>query len=519
MEEKKRFAINMVATIVAFIVNLGINFILSPYIIENVGVDAYGFVTLANNFVNYTSLITIALNSMAGRFITIEIHKNNEKEANKYFNSVLVANLIISAVLIVPTIIMVFFLDKIINIPENIVLDTKVLFGLVFFNFAFGIINTTYSIATFVRNRLDLSSRRNIESYVIKAVILIVLFTFFSPRIAYVGIASCAVSLFLIICNIRYTKKLLPEIKVNIKDFEVSKILTIMKSGVWNTVTKLGQILSDGLDLLICNIWIDSEAMGQLSVAKTISGVISNLLASVSSIFQPNLTICYAKNQIQELIRELKMSMKVTGLFANIPLTYLLVFGSVFYTAWVPNQNIQLIQILTILTVQGEVISGVITPMYSIYTVTNNVRADAIIRVVTGFINVLIVFLLIKFTSLGIYAVAAVSIITGTLVNVTFVPIYIAKKCLKVKWNTFYPITIRYVATSVGLIIILLGIKMLVDKLGLTYSWITVIETAGVTGIIGLIINYIFLFSKEEKGQLIGAIKGFISKKKGVKNS
>ena len=70
--------------------------------------------------------------------------------------------------------------------------------------------------------------------------------------------------------------------------------------------------------------------MGQLSVAKTLSGVISNLLASVSSIFQPNLTIYYAKNQINELIKELKMSMKVTGLFANIPLTYLIVFGSIY---------------------------------------------------------------------------------------------------------------------------------------------------------------------------------------------
>ncbi len=506
MEDKKRFAINMVATIVAFVVNLGINFILSPYIIENVGVDAYGFVSLANNFVTYASLITIALNSMAGRFITIEIHRNNIKEANKYFNSVLVGNLIISLILLIPTIIMVFFLDKIISIPNEIMLDTKILFGLVFFNFALSIINTTYSVATFVRNRLDLSSRRNIESYIIKAVILLILFTVFSPKISYVGIASCVVSIYLILCNIKYTKKLLPEIKVSIKEFEIKKILTIVKSGIWNTVTKLGQILSDGLDLLICNIWIDSEAMGQLSVAKTISAVISNLLATVCSIFQPNLTIYYAKNKINELVKELKMSMQVTGLFANIPLSYLIVFGSIFYTAWVPSQNIELIQILTILTVQGEIISGVITPMYNIYTVTNNVKVDAIIRLVLGFVNVAIVFLLIKFTNLGIYAVAATSIIIGTLINVTFVPIYVAKKCLNVKWNTFYPIILKYIATSITIIAILYMIKIFIDSYNMTYNWYLVIITAFITGIIGLAINYLLLFNKEEKSQLKNVI-------------
>ncbi len=512
IENKKRFAINMIATFLAFIVNLGINFVLSPYIIENVGVDAYGFVTLANNFVNYASLITIALNSMAGRFITIEIHRDNIKEANKYFNSVLFGNFIISIFMLIPIAIMVVFLDKIISIPNEIMLDTKILFGLVFFNFALSIINTSYSVATFVRNRLDLSSRRNIESYIIKAVILLILFTIFSPKISYVGIASCIVSIFLILCNIRYTKKLLPEIKVSIKEFELKKILTIVKYGIWNTVTKLGQILSDGLDLLICNIWIDSEAMGQLSVAKTLSGVISSLLSTISSIFQPNLTIYYAKKQINELVNELKMAMRVTGLFANIPLSYLIVFGSIFYTVWVPNQNIELIQILTILTVQGEIISGVITPMYGVYAVTGKVKADAIIRVVIGFINVAIVFVLIKFTNLGIYAVAATSIITGTLINVTFVPIYVAKKCIGVKWNTFYPIILKHVGTSIIIIAILYIIKIYIDSYNITYNWYLVIITAFISLIIGIIVNYL-LFNKEEKKKIKNKIYNLIKRK------
>ena len=73
----------MIATLIAFAVNMGINFFLSPYIISNVGMDAYGFVTLANNFVMYASLITIALNSMASRFITVELYRNNKEEANE----------------------------------------------------------------------------------------------------------------------------------------------------------------------------------------------------------------------------------------------------------------------------------------------------------------------------------------------------------------------------------------------------------------------------------------------------
>ena len=510
MSNGKRLAINMIATIVSFIVSMGTSFFLSPYVIEQVGVDAYGFVSLANNFVNYASIITLALNSMAGRFITIEIHKGNKEQANKYFNSVLIANLIISFTLLIPATILVIFLDKIINIPINLTLDTKILFGFIFLNFALGIINTTYSVATFVRNRLDLSSKRNIESNIIKAILLLVLFTFFTPRIQYIGIVACVVSSYLVIWNIWYTKKLLPEIEISKKFFEFKKIIEIIKSGIWNTITKMGQILADGLDLLICNLFIDSVAMGQLSIAKTLSGVVSNLLGTISSIFQPQLTIYYAKNEMENLLNELKTAMKVTGMFANIPLSYLIVFGSLFYSVWVPNQNIELISILTILTVQGEIISGVITPMYCIYTVTNKIKVDAIIRLIVGFVTVALVFIAIKTTNLGIYAVAATSIILGSIVNITFVPIYVAKKCLKIKWNTFYPLIFRYIITTMVLIVILLISKQfIVNK-----TWLTVFLTVFLTGIVGLICNSILLFTKNERKNLIEFLLKFIKRGK-----
>ena len=62
-----------------------ISFFLSPYITKALGVEANGFVTLANQFVGYISLITIALTSMASRFISINIFKKNYEEANRYF--------------------------------------------------------------------------------------------------------------------------------------------------------------------------------------------------------------------------------------------------------------------------------------------------------------------------------------------------------------------------------------------------------------------------------------------------
>lgn len=53
----RQLIINMAAQAISFAVSLGISFFLTPYIVENIGVEANGFVGLAKNFTGYVSII------------------------------------------------------------------------------------------------------------------------------------------------------------------------------------------------------------------------------------------------------------------------------------------------------------------------------------------------------------------------------------------------------------------------------------------------------------------------------
>ena len=96
--------LNFVTSIISMIVSLGISFVLTPYLIENLGKEAYAFYPIANNFVSYMTIITMTLNSMASRFITIEISRQNKKKAQEYFSSVLGANIVLASLLLIPMI-------------------------------------------------------------------------------------------------------------------------------------------------------------------------------------------------------------------------------------------------------------------------------------------------------------------------------------------------------------------------------------------------------------------------------
>src|SRR5699024_7143031 len=78
----------IIITGAAFVLNYLINLILTPFITDSVGTEAYGFVSLAKNCAQYASIITIALNSYASRYIALEFHNGNLTQSNIYFSSV-----------------------------------------------------------------------------------------------------------------------------------------------------------------------------------------------------------------------------------------------------------------------------------------------------------------------------------------------------------------------------------------------------------------------------------------------
>ena len=118
MSNQRRSLINVVCSLLVFTTNLFINFWLSPFVIEHIGVEANGFISLANNFVMYAALITGALNSMTSRFITIEYVKENFEKANLYYNSVFWGKLVVTAILLIPATIVVLKLESFVQVPH-----------------------------------------------------------------------------------------------------------------------------------------------------------------------------------------------------------------------------------------------------------------------------------------------------------------------------------------------------------------------------------------------------------------
>lgn len=495
MREKKQLAVNMIANVVNLFANLGISFFISPIIVSKLGTESYGFVTLANNFVNYISLITIALNSVSGRFITIKIHQEDYKGANIYYNSVLVTNIIFCVILFVPSVIFIGSLERVINISSTIIWDVKILFSLVFASFYISVIGNVYYVATFAKNRLELAAARSTVLNVFRAISLISVFTMFTPNIIWMGIVSLLVAVFTVLTNIRYSRKLLPELKLNIKEFQISAVKELLSSGYWNTISQVGQILLNGLDLLLTNLFISPQLMGVVSISKTIPDILASVAGTLVSAFAPSFTILYAQGRKKELLQEIKQSIKIVGLILGIPFGGWLAFGKEFFMLWMPTENSQLLYQLSVLASLTLFVNGGVSCIYNIFAVTNKLKVNSISLICSGVINTLVVFLLLKTTNLGVYAIVGTSVIILILRNL-FVSIpYAAKTCLGQKWYYFYGDVLKIMVSTLGVYVIGFLIKQII----LVDTWWKLIFAGCVVAVVSMIIEYFLLLNRQER--------------------
>lgn len=493
----KRLSINIIAQLIAFAVNIGIGFFLTPYIVKTVGSTAYGFVGLANNFVSYIQILTTALNSMAGRFIAISYYKEDYENVKKYYTSVFFANLFLSLVISIPCTLLLIFLNRVVDVPSSILFDVRVLWILIFGAMIVSIIGSIFSNAAYVKNRLELVSLRNIESHILRAVILIGAFSLFLPKVWYVGLATFISGVYVIFVNMYYTKKLIPMVKIQKKYFDFSKIKELVSAGIWNSVAQLGNVLSTGLDLLITNLFVGAGPMGIVAVSKTIPTYIQSLFVTVASVFAPQLTISYAKDDNDGMKSQLLFATKLMALFASVPVSFVIVFGKSFYQLWTPTQDAGTLAMLTIITVLEYPISLVVYPLENIFATLNKVKILSIITIITALCSCGSVFVLLQFTD-NVYfkmlIVVGVSTFFNIIKNGIVVPVY-CSKLLNIELAYFGKVILKSIFSTAIITLIVYAISLIVT----VDSWMKLILAVLAVAIFGLSLNYIFIFSKNEK--------------------
>lgn len=497
-----RSFVNVFSGIAALAIQLAVSFFLSSYLVATVGEVANGFTQLANNFVSYASLITLAFNSMGSRFMATAYHRDDAGLASRYYSTLAVCNIVLCALFIPLAIYVVLNLQSIVSLGNANLLDVQVLFAFVFVNFFASMFVSLIFSATFVTNRTYIQNAVNLLRNALNAAVLLFVYSHFVSRVSYVSMVAFALTALSFPVGLIVKRKIMPEVVFKPKLFSWETLKALTSSGIWNTVNQCGHMMMTGLDLLLANWFVGPVAMGLLSVAKTVPSALSSLATTLNGNLEPALVISYAKNGTEGAFDRLKFDVKLSNYILSVPVAVFCAFAPAFYALWMPSLDSISLSVLSLLTLAAIIPWTGPQVLYNVFTATNKLKVNSVAFFISSVMNVLIVLVLVTHTSLGVYAIAGVSSLITIVRNLVVVAPYTAR-ILGLKWHVFYKdATMSLCSCAVAYII-----AILLQRLLYAGGWITFV----VLGICSCALSWAALafvvFNKKERLKVMALVK------------
>lgn len=428
---------NLSANIVYFVANILIGVFLVPFYIDTLGIAAYGIIPLATSLIGYVGVLTDSLNSAMSRHLTVDVQSGDAGRANRTFNSALFG-MTRAILLMVPAIIIVAIIAPMVfGVAQEHILDATWLFLSIGAAFLLRSWSSSFTVTLYASNRLDLINLINSINVIVQVALIIGLFSMTTPSLALIGIAYLLGAIVAMIVTLVLFRRMNVGITVRPDQYDGRRFREMAEMGGWIIVNNLGSLLFLSVDLLIVNYLFGNVAGGEYAIALQWTILLRAMATTFISVLGPVILIAYANKQMEDIITYSKSAVKLTGIGMALPVGLICGFAPNILGLWVGDEFAFLAPLLIIL-ISHLVINTAVTPLFLVYTAFNKVRAPAIITLMGGIGNVLLVFLLAATLGWGIYGVAAAGLIGLTIKNFFFTPIY-AAMVMQIPLRTFYP--------------------------------------------------------------------------------
>jgi membrane protein EpsK len=432
---KKQFPINIFSNLVFFALNILIGIWLIPYLIKRLGVAVYGLVPLALSINEYMSVATTSFNSAVARFLTIELQKKDDGEANRIFNTALWSSLFFLLFILPFVIAGIVFSPRIFNIPPGYEYASQIFFMAMVGVFYVYVLNSNFSISSFAFNRFDLRNIVRCSDVAIRALAIILLFSLLSARLWFVGIAYLGGALAALTGSIYFWRKLTPALKIRFSSFDKHRLGDITHMSGWVLIDQIGTVLFLSTELILVNKLCGSEAAGQYAVIFPWVILLRAMVDMVSSTLTPMYFTYYAKREIENIVVLLKKSIKFLGLALAAPIGAICGFAPSLLSIWV-GKNFAGLSPLMWLLIGHLIVSLAIMPVFAIQVTFKKVHLPAIVTLLMGMTGIIMAPFFVQKLGWGMYGVAFSMVTAYLLRNICFSSLYVAK-ILNVKWYVF----------------------------------------------------------------------------------
>jgi O-antigen/teichoic acid export membrane protein len=395
-----------------FIIQLGVAFLLTPFIIHSLGERLYGFWTLVGTFIGYYGLLDMGLAGAVSRFLAKAIGGKNHPEINKIYNTAFILFSCIGIVAILLTFVVViispFFIQNqqdaslfqavilILGINVAISFPIRVFVGVLNAQMEFQLVSIIQLVGLFFRTSL------------------IVLALTIGYKILALALISFFISMLSNIFYIYFAKKRGPELLLRRSGFHRGTVRTLFNHSYLSFITHMADLLIFHVDAFVISFYMSLSAVAHYQIAAVLVQYFNQLIGNAIGVLASYFSRMDGMQDWAGTRKALYFGLKISTTMSCFIGFGFIFWGASFIERWVGANFLDAYPVLVVLTL--AMFFGLCqTPAIALLFGTSRHKIYAQINVAEGLANLVLSLILVRYY--GILGVA----------YGTFIPMAISK--------------------------------------------------------------------------------------------
>lgn len=496
---------NLLTNILVLLVNILVGLYYTPFLVNHLGLIAYGIVPLTLIINQYINVLAGSLTGALSRFYTISVQKKDYVEASSILSTILVVILFLVFLLIPLIYFFISDLDKIFTIPLELLSFSKLLFVFTISSFFLSLFSSILNIILYAQNRLDLMNVIKFVRTSLKLFLVVIFFELIDISLIYVGVANCVTEILVLVLSIYFFVKYVPgKIIVRLGLFNKAILSGVLGMAVWTMIHQVGDVFLYRVDNLIVNRVFGTLYSGALGAVSEFGTYISLIIGVIASLYGPVILIEYSKNNHEEVKTLALNNSLVVGVLTSILVGGIIAYSEQILKYWLGGDFICYSDwfIIKLLSLPFIAASGVFAFVNRAW---NSVKYPALFTVFLGFVNICILY----FMASG-HSSTPLELVSKMLLFSMFVIVIQTYGINTLFFNKNYPGNIVVIMRNFIKIFIVVIVSFCVAKSILFIykpsSLIEVFCSLTIMGIVSLLFTYFCLLNAVQRSSLLSII-------------
>lgn len=336
-EKKSGVVRNVLSNWGAYVLAMGINFFLSPYVVRHLGDTGYGVWTVILSLTGYLGLLDLGVRGAVTRYVAkFHAQADHEKASNLASSAMVIFSSAGLAAMLASAVFAAVIVDRM-KIPPEYLAASRIVLLLTGLSIAISLVNGVFGGILIGLQRFDVTNTIEISLNLVRAgaVVWVLREGYGIVTLAIVQLGFTALRW---ICNVFLARHYYPQLKIRLSHASKSGMKLIFSFSVFSFLLHVSGSLIYATDNIVIAAFLPVSAVTFYVIAGNLTEYTRTLVSGISQTMTPLASSVEARQDLKQLQRIVLLSSR-TGTMVVLPIAVTFMLrGSNFIGLWMGPQ-------------------------------------------------------------------------------------------------------------------------------------------------------------------------------------